>query len=175
MRKPRYHAGRLNGRATDRPRGSSMDEVEHTYEAAGRICGVSGETIRHRAKRGKLRRGKPTNTGRPTVLLSEDDIRAITAGRPTSVQSVGSPPAQPSGETSIIKAMTAVLEQSNALRVALEGEATALRDALGRERVRVDQMQAEMAAARAAKEAAEGALKALQGRGLVSRLLNRSA
>lgn len=165
-----------------------MEPTEHTYEDAGRLCGVSSETIRHRAKRGKLQRGRPTNTGRPTVILTADDIAAISVGRPTTGQPGGAPSVQPGGQTdtrpteeaNILKAVLAVVEQSQALRAALEGEAAALREALNRERVRADQTQAELASERSHRERTEGdlvvakaSLGRLQGRGLLARLLNR--
>lgn len=67
------------------------DGTEYTYEDAARLCGVSSETIRQRARRKKLRRGRPTNTGRPTVLLTEQEIAAIGAGQPTGGQPSGRP------------------------------------------------------------------------------------
>lgn len=125
-----------------------MDAAEYTYEDAGRACGVSAETIRQRARRGKLRRGRETNTGRPTVLLTEQDIAAIAAGRPFIVQAdgqpsgqVGRPDVRPSGqiEQPDVQPSAALVAVQ-----ALEGEAAALRDALDRERARVDQQQVEL-------------------------------
>lgn len=163
-----------------------MEPIEHTYDDAGRLCGVSAETIRHRAKRGKLMRGRPTNTGRPTVILSLEDISAISAGRPTALQpggqTGGATPGQAKEETSTIKAVLAVVEQSNALRLALEGEAGALREALSRERARVDQLTAELGTERVLRgkaaddlDNAQATLVRLRGRGLLARLLNQDA
>jgi uncharacterized coiled-coil protein SlyX len=79
-----------------------MDEqpeaTAFTYEDAARACGVTAETIRLRARRGKLRRGRPTNTGRPTVLLTEAEIAAIRAGRPFRGGVTGHPDVQPPGQ-----------------------------------------------------------------------------
>lgn len=121
-----------------------MEPTECTYEEAGRLCGVSAETIRHRAKRGKLQRGRPTNTGRPTVLLTDLDVAAISAGRPT-VQPPGRTGGLPPGQDSVVRA--------------LEGEATALREALNRERARVDRAEAAVDQQRAELTALHGRLE----------------
>jgi hypothetical protein len=85
----------------------------YTYEDAARVCGVTAETIRLRARRGELRRGRPTNTRRPTVLLTEAEIAAIRAGRPflgeASGQSTGQPvqpDGQPTGQPSAFVALS---------------------------------------------------------------------
>ena len=73
-----------------------VDRRPYTYEDAARICEVSPETIRARARRGRLKRGRPTNSGRPTVLLSETEIEAIRNGRPFRPD--GKPPGRPDGQ-----------------------------------------------------------------------------
>lgn len=131
-----------------------MEEAtEHTYEDAGRLCGVSAETIRHRAKRGKLRRGRPTNSGRPTVVLTPADIAAISAGRPAPGRPGDQPGVQPPGQPPD--------ETAKALEVAV----AALRDALERETARAvaaemtaDQQRAELDAARERERDARAAL-----------------
>lgn len=157
-----------------------MDE-ELTYEAAAVICRVSSEVIRHRAKRGKLRRGRPTNTGKATVILTDDDIAAISAGRPAVYRAgglspdhltapVGPPPDQdvrtggspPSQDASTVSALQAVIEQSKVLQAAFEAATLALQDALAseraalaRERAAVDRLQTELDVERLRREAIE--------------------
>ena len=145
-----------------------MEATEYTYEDAGRLCGVSAETIRQRARRGKLRRGRPTNTGRPTVLLTEQDIAAIAAGRPFIVQANGQPDVQPdvqpSGHAGWPDGQPTGEAPANPIAIrAHEGEAAALRDALDRERGRVDQQRVEVVELRGQVER--------QGRELTAALL----
>lgn len=143
---------RWPGRYLDRSKGRIMDRVEYTYAAASRICNVSVETIRARARRGKLDKGRPTNIGRPTVLMSAEDIAAISAGRPTPDHSTppaagpdrpgGGPdggPVQPGGGPDdngrTIKALDGIAAQVEMLHATLKGEVVALRDALAGERL----------------------------------------
>lgn len=79
----------------------------YTYEDAARVCEVSPETIRARARRGRLERGRPTNSNRPTVLLSQAEIEAIRNGRPFHPpgQPPGRPGGHPSGQSNIITAL----------------------------------------------------------------------
>lgn len=99
-----------SGQVTDR-----QDRREYTYEEAAKAAGVSTETIRLRARRGKLAWGRKTNSGRPTVLLSEQDVEALRAGHPTSIDAGqptgpvmrpdGQPTGQPDGESFAIKVL----------------------------------------------------------------------
>jgi hypothetical protein len=92
------------------------DPIAYTYEDAARLCGVSTETIRLRARRGKLRKGRLTNTNRPTVLMTAAGIEAISAGKPLSGRPDGQIPrpdsqpsgqmSRPNGQNSEIKALT---------------------------------------------------------------------
>lgn len=75
------------------------DETGYTYEDAARLCGVSSETIRQRARRGSIRRGRRTNSGRPTVLLTEDELRAIRGDRPVGPDAAGRDRLQPDDRT----------------------------------------------------------------------------
>ena len=129
-----------------------MDAVEYTYEDAARACGVTTETIRQRARRGKLPRGRPTNTGRPTVLLNDKDIEAIKAGRPFFGQPVGQPSGQatqPDGQP--IDQAVQPSAESLIVKV-LEGETVALRVALTRERDRAERAETQAAEARTLAE-----------------------
>lgn len=96
---------------------NDQDATSYTYEAAAKLCGVSAETIRQRARRGKLRRGRPNNANRPTVLLTPDEIDALRNGRPFRVTLPGQPnddlsghvtgpDNQTAGQSSTIKALT---------------------------------------------------------------------
>lgn len=123
-----------------------MDAAEYTYEDAARACGVTTETIRQRARRGKLTRGRPTNTGRPTVYLSEEDIKAIAAGRPFIGQPVVRPSGQPSGQA--VQPDGQPTAESLIVK-AMEGEAAILRESLKRERDRADRAEAQAVEARA--------------------------
>lgn len=88
------------------------DRRPYTYEDAARVCEVSPETIRARSRRGRLRKGKPTNSGRPTVLLSDAEIEAIRNGRPfrPDGQPPGRPDGQPSGQPSEFSSLVSQLE-----------------------------------------------------------------
>ncbi len=122
--------------------------MEHTYEEAARLCGVTVETIRQRARRNKLQRGRPTNTGRPTVLLTEQDIAAIAAGRSTSVQ----PSGQPSGQPDALAVLTGQLEHERR-RADQAAERANRSEALASQRG-VELADARVRAARAEGEAA---------------------
>lgn len=175
---------RWPGRYFDRSKGLIMDRVEYTYAAASRICNVSVETIRARARRGKLDKGRPTNIGRPTVLMSAEDIAAISAGRPTPDHPTppaagpdrpgGGPdggPVQPGGgpddNDRTIKALDGIAAQVEMLHATLKGEVVALRDALAseratnvRERANADRLQSELDVERLRREAIEADLAA---------------
>ena len=121
-----------------------MDATEYTYEDAAKACGVSTETIRQRARRGKLSRGRPTNTGRPTVLLTGQDMAAISAGRTVDRSTSGQPDGWPDGQPSN----------------ALEGETGILHEALARERDRADRAEVQATESRALAEQRSGELTA---------------
>lgn len=142
----------------------AAEPVAYTYEDAGQLCGVSAETIRARARRGKLRRGRPTNSGRPTVLLTETEIAAITAGRPfrgVDGQPAGRPDEQPSGrppgQAAIIEALTAHIATLREQLARVEATVEAARQAAEQER---DQERARAEAAEARAERGEAAAAA---------------
>ena len=84
------------------------------------------------------------------MLLTDQDIAAISAGRPTV------PPGRsPPGQASVVRA--------------LEGEATALRDALGRERARVDRAKATVDQQRAELTTLHGRLERAEAEAVRSR------
>jgi hypothetical protein len=117
-----------------------MDEqpTPHTYEQAATALGIQAEAVRARLRRGALRRGPRTNDGRPTVLLGPDEITTIRATirtqPPESAPDSGPDPAGRPDESRTIKA--------------LEAEAAALRETLGRERERADKAEGESATLR---------------------------
>lgn len=93
--------------------------IEYTYDAAARACGdgVTPETIRQKAKRGRIRKGRPTNSGRPTVLLTLAEIEAIRSARPfrgapdgdgrPDGQPVGQPTGQPTDSLLLVNVLEA--------------------------------------------------------------------
>jgi hypothetical protein len=107
------------------------DDIErrsYTYEDAARVCEVSPETIRARARRGVLKRGRPTNSNRPTVLLSQAEIDAIRNGRPFHPD--GRPPGRPDGQSSeqsgLIRALEGQIAAKDAHLAALESQLAAV-------------------------------------------------
>jgi hypothetical protein len=107
------------------------DEIErrpYTYEDAARVCEVSPETIRARARRGVLKRGRPTNSNRPTVLLSQAEIDAIRNGRPfhPDGRPPGRPDGQPSEQISFVKALQGQITAKDAHLAALERQLAAV-------------------------------------------------
>src|SRR5689334_15350029 len=70
------------------PAGSStMPDVddkarEYTLAEAAQVCESSIDAIRQKVKRGKIREGRRTNSGKVTVLLTQSEIDAIRAARP---------------------------------------------------------------------------------------------
>src|SRR3712207_9174765 len=102
-----------------------MDEkVPYTYQQAAEALGIEAEAVRARLRRGALRRGPLTNDRRPTVLLSPDEIATIRASIRTQPRD-SDPEAAPDS--------AGRPDESHTIK-ALEGEAAALRAALGRER-----------------------------------------
>ena len=99
----------------------------YTYEDAARVCEVSPETIRARARRGRLKRGRPTNSNRPTVLLSQAEIDAIRNGRPFHPD--GQPPGRldgyPPGQSSIVTAWEGQIAAKDAHLEALQRQLAA--------------------------------------------------
>jgi hypothetical protein len=144
------------------------EPTAYTYEDAARLCGVSTETIRLRARRGKLGKGRPTNTNRPTVLLTAADIEAISAGRSINPRPSGRPDdlfarpsgqdGRPDGQNSEIKALT---DHVTTLQESLKREQTVTdkyRHDLEREQVRTEDAE------RRAQAATDGKLSAEQER-----------
>lgn len=114
----------------------------YTYEDAARLCGVTSETIRQRARRGKMRKGRPTNTNRPTVLLTQDEIEVVKSGRSLTLQPTERPDVQPDGQSSAISAL-------NGQVAALTDHVTTLRDQLIKAEATMTVERAERIAAQA--------------------------
>ena len=124
-----------------------MDDEAKPYlltEASG-LTGLSVDALRKRIERKKLRGSRSNEDGQWRVWLTSKDVETARSGRlpDRSGQDADSPP----DESRTIKAM--------------EGEATALREALGRERERADQAEAAALDARAEAGKAQGELVAL--------------
>jgi hypothetical protein len=75
-----------------------------------------------------LKRGRPTNSNRPTVLLSQAEIEAIRNGRP--FHPAGRPPGQPdgypSGQNSLVRALEGQIAAKDAHLAALQGQFAAV-------------------------------------------------
>jgi hypothetical protein len=141
----------------------AAEPIAYTYEDAGQLCGVSAETIRARARRGKLRRGRPTNSGRPTVLLTAAEVAAVSAGRPfrgVDGQPPGRPDERPSGQSpgqaAIVEALTAHIATLREHLARIEAAAGAAQQTVEQERDR-ERARAEAAEARAERGEATAA------------------
>jgi hypothetical protein len=136
-----------------------MDDqaTAYTYEQAATALGIQAEAVRARLRRGALRRGPRANDGRPTVLLSPDDIATLRASvRPERLEiSPDSGPdsaARPDGRD-----ISALAELFQALTERAEREAAVLRENETRERERAEaaERRLEEERLRAAAEATE--------------------
>lgn len=111
-------------------------DQEFTLEQASDLTGRSIESLRQLARRGRIRKGRQTNSGKSTVILSQEDIDRLSkaklqqGGQPTGEQ-VGQPPTaqnvQPEQnpyEHLVIKALNgqvdALTNHLNALKTDLE-------------------------------------------------------
>jgi chromosome segregation ATPase len=120
-----------------------------TLADASRLSGLSTEALQLRIKRGKLAAEKG-NDGQPRVRLTAADLEEF---RRQAGQQKSTLTRQDGDRANALRVLDAAVdelrEQAERERAALEGEATALRDALGRERERADRAEAEREAARA--------------------------
>jgi chromosome segregation ATPase len=140
-----------------------------TLADASRLSGLSTEALRLRIKRGKLSAEKG-NDGQPRVRLTAADLEEI---RRQAGQQKSTLTRQDGDKANALRvldaAVDALREQAGRERAALEGEAAALRDALGRERERAakaeqraERAEAEREAAKVAAASAEGEAKGLR-------------
>jgi len=140
-----------------------------TLADASRLSGLSTEALRLRIKRGKLAAEKG-NDGQPRVRLTAADLEEI---RRQAGQQKSTLTRQDGDKANALRvldaAVDALREQAGRERAALEGEAAALRDALGRERERAakaeqraERAEAEREAAKVAAASAEGEAKGLR-------------
>jgi flagellar biosynthesis/type III secretory pathway protein FliH len=134
-----------------------MDDEAKPYlltEASG-LTGLSVDALRKRIERKRLRGSRSNEDGQWRVWLTSKDVETAKSGRLPD-KSGPDADSQP--------------EESRTIK-ALEGEATALREALGRERDRADRAEAEADAERTRaaqaereREAAKVATASAEGR-----------
>lgn len=105
-----------------------------TYKVAGRVLGIDPDSVARRARRLKWPR-LPGNDGMARVAIPED-ILLSSAPDATSDRAAGSMPDNPGDTGGHVRS-----DENNMIK-ALEGEATALREALARERERTDRAEA---------------------------------
>lgn len=116
---------------------SSTDQ-ELTLEQASDLTGRSIESLRQLARRGRIRKGRQTNSGKSTVILSREDIDRLSkaklqqggqpTGQPPTAQNVQ--PEQNPYEHLVIKALTGQVDvltnHLNTLKSELEKAETAV-------------------------------------------------
>jgi hypothetical protein len=118
----------------DREAGVREDTRWLTYKEAGRVLGIDPDSVARRARRLRWPR-LPGNDGMARVAIP-GDILAASGADTVPDHGVGSTPDNPGDMGGHVR------PDENHMIKALEGEATALREALARERERTDRAEA---------------------------------